>query len=53
MLELDGMALGVLHRTHLCFLQLIKIAWRAQSGDAAGTLGNNVTEHVMNAWHVI
>lgn len=24
--------------------------WRAEAGDAAGTVGNNLTEHVMNAW---
>ena len=24
--------------------------WRTEAGDAYGTSGNNVTEHVMNAW---
>ena len=24
--------------------------WRAEAGDAAGTSGNQVTEHVLNAW---
>ncbi|MET0355821.1 MAG: hypothetical protein ABW044_03530 [Cellvibrio sp.] len=24
--------------------------WRAEDGDTYGTVGNNVTEHVMNAW---
>ncbi len=35
------------------FLQLTEIAWRAETGDAAGTLGNNLAEHMMNAWYVI
>ncbi len=35
------MALGVRITFIFVFLQLTEIAWRAEAGDAAGTLGNN------------
>lgn len=37
-------------RSSLFYYNSIARTWRAEAGDAHGTSGNNVTEHVMNAW---
>ncbi len=37
-------------RSSLFYYNSVTRTWRAESGDNAGTVGNNVTEHVMNAW---
>jgi hypothetical protein len=37
-------------RSSLLYYNSITGTWRAEAGDAAGTVGNNVTEHVMNSW---
>ena len=37
-------------RSSLFYYNSYNRTWRAESGDNAGTVGNEVTEHVMNAW---
>ena len=37
-------------RSSLFFYNSVTRTWRAEAGDVAGTVGNNVTEHVMNSW---
>jgi len=37
-------------RSSLFYYNQFNRNWRAEAGDAAGTVGNNVTQHVMNAW---
>jgi hypothetical protein len=37
-------------RSSLFFYNPVTKTWRAEAGDVQGTLGNGVTENVMNAW---
>jgi|SRR6187551_3662411 len=37
-------------RSSLFYYNSVTRTWRAEAGDVAGTVGNAVTEHVMNAW---
>lgn len=37
-------------RQSLFYYNATTRTWRAEAGDPQGTVGNNVTEHVLNAW---